>query len=91
MPLLANLLLDGVDKELERRGHRFGRYAEESNIDVKSARTGQRVLASVAQFLERRLKRTGKTAQSAGERPWRRPFLGFTFTGRRPHRRPFLG
>ena len=86
-PLFANLLLDGFDKELERRGHRFVRYADDSNIYVKSARTGQRVLASVARFLERRLKLTVNVAKSAVDRPWRRTFLGFTFTGRRPHRR----
>lgn len=86
-PLLANLLLDGFDKELERRGHRFVRYADDSNIYVKSARAGHRVLASVRQFLERRLKLTVNAAKSAVDRPWRRTFLGFTFTGRRPRRR----
>jgi RNA-directed DNA polymerase len=86
-PLLANLLLDGLDKELERRGHRFVRYADDSNIYVRSARAGQRVLASVTRFLERRLKLTVNAAKSAVDRPWRRTFLGFTFTGRRPHRR----
>src|SRR4029453_7887184 len=54
-PLLANLLLDGLDKELERRGHRFVRYADDSNIYVKSVGAGQRVRASGAGFLERRL------------------------------------
>jgi RNA-directed DNA polymerase len=86
-PLLANLLLDGLDKELERRGHRFVRYADDSNIYVKSARAGQRVLASVTRFLARRLKLTVNAAKSAVDRPWRRTFLGFTFTGRRPNRR----
>lgn len=86
-PLLANLLLDGFDKELERRGHRFVRYADDSNIYVKSARAGQRVLASVTRFLAQRLKLTVNAAKSAVDRPWRRTFLGFTFTGRRPHRR----
>ena len=86
-PLLANLLLDGFDKELERRGHRFVRYADDSNIYVKSARAGHRVLASVTRFLARRLKLTVNAAKSAVDRPWRRTFLGFTFTGRRPHRR----
>jgi RNA-directed DNA polymerase len=86
-PLLANLLLDGLDKELERRGQRFVRYADDSNIYVKSLRAGQRVLASVTRFLERRLKLTVNAAKSAVDRPWRRTFLGFTFTGRRPHRR----
>ena len=86
-PLFANLLLDGFDKELERRGHRFVRDADESNISGKSARTGQRVLASGARFLARRLKRTVNAAKSAVDRPWRRTFLGFPFTRRRPHRR----
>jgi RNA-directed DNA polymerase len=84
--LLANLLLDGFDKELERRGHRFVRYADDSNIYVKSAQAGHRVLASVSRFLARRLKLTVNAAKSAVDRPWRRTFLGFTFTGRRPHR-----
>jgi RNA-directed DNA polymerase len=86
-PLLANLLLDGFDKELERRGHRCVRYADDSNIYVKSARAGHRVLASVSRFLERRLQLTVNAVKSAVDRPWRRTFLGFTFTGRRPHRR----
>jgi RNA-directed DNA polymerase len=86
-PLLANLRLDSFDKELERRGPRFVRYADESNSYVKSARTGRRVLASVTRFLARRLQRTVNAAKSAVDRPWRRTFRGFTFTGRRPHRR----
>jgi RNA-directed DNA polymerase len=86
-PRLANLLLDGLDKELERRGHRFVRDADDCNIYVKSARAGQRVLASVTRFLTRRLKPTVNAAKSAVDRPWRRTFLGFTFTGRRPNRR----
>jgi Reverse transcriptase (RNA-dependent DNA polymerase) len=86
-PLLANLLLDGLDKELERRGHRFVRYADDCNIYVKSARAGQRVLTSVTRFLARRLKLAVNAAKSAVDRPWRRTFLGFTFTGRRPNRR----
>ena len=86
-PLLANLLLDGFDKELERRGHRCVRDADDSHIYVKSARAGHRVLASVSRFLARRLKLTVNAAKSAVDRPWRRTSLGFTFTGRRPHRR----
>jgi RNA-directed DNA polymerase len=86
-PLLANLLLDGLDKELERRRHRFVRYADDCNIYVKSARAGQRVLASVTRFLARRLKLAVNAAKSAVDRPWRRTFLGFTFTGHRPNRR----
>jgi RNA-directed DNA polymerase len=86
-PLVANLLLDRFDKELDRRGHRFVRDADESNISVQSLRAGQRVLASVPRFLERPLQRTVNAAKSAVDRPWRRTFLGFTFTRRRPHRR----
>ena len=86
-PLLANLLWDGLDRELERRGHRLVRYADAGNIDVKSARAGQRVLASVTRFLARRLTLVVKAAKSGVDRPWRRTFLGFTFTGHRPNRR----
>lgn len=90
-PLVANLLLDGFDKELECRGHRFVRYADDSNIYVKSLRAGQRVLASVTRFLERRLKLTVNRAKSAVDRPWCRTFLGFTFTRRRLTRRQVSG
>jgi RNA-directed DNA polymerase len=86
-PLRANLLRDGLDKELERRGHRFVRYADDGNIDVKGVQAGQRVLASVTRFLERRLKLRVNEAKSAVDRPWRRTFLGFTCTGHRPNRR----
>ena len=86
-PLLANLLLDGLDKELERRGHCFVRYADDCNIYVRTARSGRRVMASVAEYLERKLKLCINEAKSAVDRPWRRAFLGFTFTGRRPNRR----
>lgn len=82
-PLLANLLLDGLDKELERRGHRFVRYADDCNIYVGSKPAGERVLASVSRYLERRLKLSVNEAKSAVDRPWRRTFLGFSFTGRR--------
>jgi RNA-directed DNA polymerase len=86
-PLLTNLLLGGLDKELERRGHRLVRDADDRNIFVKSARAGQRVVASVTRFSAQRLKLAVNTAKRAGDRPWRRAFLGFTFTGRRPNRR----
>lgn len=85
-PLLANLLLDEVDKELERRGHRFARYADDCNIYVRSQRAGERVFASITRFLERRLKLHINVAKSAVDRPWNRTFLGFTFT-RRDQRR----
>jgi RNA-directed DNA polymerase len=71
-PLLANLLLDGLDKELERRGHRFVRYADDSNIYVKSARAGHRVLASVSRFLERQRKRRSTRPKV----PWTTPGAG---------------
>jgi RNA-directed DNA polymerase len=86
-PLLANLLLDEMDKELERRGHRFARYADDSNIYVKSAKAGQRVLESITKYLMRTLKLRVNETKSAVDRPWKRKFLGFTFTARRPNRR----
>jgi RNA-directed DNA polymerase len=81
-PLLANLLLDDLDKELERRGHRFVRYADDCNIYVRSKRAGERVLESVTRFLSRKLKLTVNQSKSAVDRPWRRSFLGFTFSYR---------
>lgn len=86
-PLLTNLLLDGLDKELESRGHRFVRYADDCNIYVRSARAGIRVLASLTRYLERKLKLSVNEAKSAVDRPWRRTFLGFSFTWRPPNRR----
>jgi RNA-directed DNA polymerase len=86
-PLLANLLLDLLDKELERRGHCFVRYADDCNVYVKSAKAGRRVLASVTRYLLRKLRLKVNESKSAVDRPWRRRFLGFTFTGRRPNRR----
>jgi RNA-directed DNA polymerase len=86
-PRFAHLLLDGFDKALERRGHRCVRDADDHNIYGNSARAGHRVLASVSRFLARRLTLTVNVAKSAVDRPWRRTFLGFTFTERRPHRR----
>jgi RNA-directed DNA polymerase len=86
-PLLANLLLDGLDREVEKRGHRFVRYADDCNIYVRSARAGARVLASVTRYLKRKLKLVVNAAKSAVDRPWRRTFLGFSFTGRQPNRR----
>jgi len=87
-PLLANLLLDDLDRELERRGHRFVRYADDCNIYVRSERAGQRVMASVTRFLERRLKLRVNAAKSAVAQPWQRKFLGFSFTrGEQPKRK----
>jgi RNA-directed DNA polymerase len=86
-PLLANLLLDELDKELEKRGHRFARYADDANIYVRSRQAGERVMASVTRFLERKLRLKVNEAKSAVDRPWNRTFLGFTFTKRRSNRR----
>ncbi len=86
-PLLSNLVLDGLDKELERRGHRFVRYADDCNIYVGSRRAGARVMASVERFLTRRLKLKVNAAKSAVDRPVARKFLGFSFTsGKEPRR-----
>jgi RNA-directed DNA polymerase len=81
-PLLSNLMLDVLDKELERRGHRFARYADDCNIYVRSHRAGERVMASVTRFLERRLKLKVNTAKSAVASPTERKFLGFSFLDR---------
>jgi RNA-directed DNA polymerase len=79
-PLLSNLMLDVLDKELERRGHRFVRYADDGNIYVRSMRAGERVMAGVSRFLEKKLKLKVNRAKSAVARPEERKFLGFTFT-----------
>ena len=86
-PLLSNLMLDVLDRELEKRGHRFVRYADDCNIYVRSRRAGERVMASVTRFLARRLKLTVNAAKSAVDRPAVRAFLGFSFTSRRPLKR----
>jgi RNA-directed DNA polymerase len=87
-PLLSNLMLDVLDRELERRGHRFGRYADDCNIYVRSVRAGERVMASVSRFLEKRLKLKVNQGKSAVARPGKRKFLGFSFTfGSKPKRR----
>lgn len=77
-PVLANVVLDELDWELERRGHRFARYADDCNIVVTSRRAGERVMASVTRFLEASLRLTVNTRKSAVDRPWNRKFLGFT-------------
>lgn len=79
-PLLSNILLDDLDKELERRGHSFCRYADDSNIYVRSKRAGERVLNSITHFVEDRLKLKVNLAKSAVGRPWDRKFLGYSFT-----------
>jgi RNA-directed DNA polymerase len=80
-PLLSNLMLDVLDKELEKRGHHFVRYADDCNIYVRSQRAGERVMGSVEQFLARRLKLKINKAKSAVAKPSVRKFLGFSFTG----------
>ena len=77
-PLLSNLVLDELDRELERRGHRFVRYADDCNIYVRSDTAGRRVMASLTRFIERRLKLQINAEKSAVARPWQRSFLGFT-------------
>jgi len=72
---LSNILLDGLDKELERRGHPFCRYADDGNIYVRSKRAGERVMASVTRFLGERLRLTVNAAKSAVDRAWNRSFL----------------
>jgi len=79
-PLLSNILLTGLDRELERRGHRFCRYADDCNIYVKSKTAGRRVLASLARYLETELKLTVNATKSAVDRPWKRRFLGYSLT-----------
>jgi len=86
-PLLSNLVLDELDRELERRGHRFVRYADDCNIYVGSERAGQRVMESVTRFIMHRLKLKVNQAKSAVARPWQRKFLGFSFTSEREPRR----
>jgi RNA-directed DNA polymerase len=81
-PLLANLMLDQLDKELERRGHRFVRYADDLNIYVRSRRAGKRVLKSVSHYLTHRMKLKVNEAKSGVDLPWRCEFLGFSFTAR---------
>ena len=77
-PLLSNIMLDELDKELEKRGHRFCRYADDCNIYVKSKRAGERVMESITSFIEGKLKLKVNMNKSAVERPWKRKFLGFT-------------
>lgn len=86
-PLLSNILLDDLDKELERRGHRFERYADDCNIYVRSKAAGGRVLASVTRFVARKLRLKVNAAKSGVDRPWQRKFLGYSMT---LHRKPRL-
>ncbi len=82
-PLLSNILLDDLDKELEKRGHRFCRYADDCNVYVGSRRAGERVMESLSRFLKEILKLTVNPKKSAVDRPWNRKFLGFSVTTHR--------
>ena len=86
-PLLSNLMLDVLDKELEKRGHRFVRYADDCNIYVRSRKAGERVMAGIERFLAKRLKLKVNKAKSAVAKPSVRKFLGFSFTGENEPRR----
>lgn len=86
-PLLSNILLDDLDKELERRGHRFCRYADDCNVYVKSARAGERVMTSLKAFLGEKLRLKVNEAKSSVTRPWETKFLGYSMT---VHRQPRL-
>ncbi len=87
-PLLSNIVLDEFDQELERRGLRFARYADDSNIYVQSQRAGERVMESLKRFLTTKLKLKVNELKSAVARPWERKFLGFSFTRAREPKRP---
>ena len=86
-PLLSNIVLTELDRELERRGHAFCRYADDCNVYVRSQRAGERVLASLTRFLSERLKLKVNAGKSAVDVPWRRKFLGYSITW---HPRPQL-
>jgi RNA-directed DNA polymerase len=86
-PLLSNIMLDEFDRELERRGLRFARYADDSNIYVRSRRAGERVMGSLTAFLTTKLKLKVNQQKSAVARPWERKFLGFSFTSNREPKR----
>ena len=87
MQLMSNVLLDELDKELEGRGHKFCRYADDCNIYVQSSQAGERVMASITEFLEKRLRLKVNLEKSAVARPWKRKFLGYSMTW---HQQPRL-
>jgi group II intron reverse transcriptase/maturase len=86
-PLLSNILLDELDRELERRGHKFCRYADDCNIYVATRRSGERVMVSISRYLSERLRLTVNRAKSAVDRPWKRAFPSYSMTR---HRKPRL-
>ena len=79
-PLLSNIVLDELDKELEKRGHQFVRYADDCNIYVKTPKAGNRVMRTVTSYIEGKLKLKVNSNKSAVDRPWRRKFLGFSLS-----------
>lgn len=79
-PLMSNVLLTDLDRELERRGHRFCRYADDCNVYVKSLRAGKHLMAELTAFLEGKLRLRVNSDKSAVARPWQRKFLGYSFT-----------
>src|SRR6266481_4149943 len=85
-PLLSNILLDELDKELERRGHKFCRYADDCNIYVQSRSSGERVMKSITSFLDQQLRLKVNAEKSAVARPWERKFLGYSLTSNREPR-----
>lgn len=89
-PLLANIMLDELDKELEKRGHKFCRYADDCNIYVKSRKAGERVMESVTRYLEEVLKLRVNRNKSAVDKPGRRKFLGFSFYSNKGKVRNFI-
>src|SRR5262249_47226582 len=80
-PLLSNIILDTLDKELDERGHKFCRYADDCNIYVKSKRAGERVFSNIKDFLEEKLKLRINEEKSAVDFAWKRKFLGYSFLG----------
>ena len=86
-PLLSNIVLDELDQELEQRGHRFVRYADDCNLYVRSQRAGERVMKSVSEFITRKLKLKVNEQKSAVSQPSKRKFLGFSFTWHREPKR----
>jgi RNA-directed DNA polymerase len=86
-PLLSNIVLDEFDRELERRGLRFARYADDCNVYVRSQRAGERVMASLKRFITTKLKLKVNEQKSAVAQPWERKFLGFSFTREKQPRR----
>ena len=85
-PLLSNILLDDLDRELERRGHRFCRYADDCNVYVGSRAAGERVMSTLTRFLKEHLRLSVNLTKSAVDRPWNRKFLGFSLTSQRVSR-----